>query len=285
MRSSQSERMKLVREASVCVMSSIKTVNPVGVAYLMFAVSLVVVVMGLSDLDLSSLLTLSLGLQCLSFALLAALVDTRQSMAGISGKMLQLYFGVSVCRLCSTLFCQGYVPYDATGDFVYQLSDATSAFIILGLLVGTKVRHARTFEAEKDTFNITPAVVACFVGAALVHCDLNLSPFFDTMWQLSLNLDSVAMIPQLWLLTKVGGKVPKLMGHFIATMVISRACSCLFWVMAYPELAPLNGGMNICGLFVVFPQLAMLLIAADFMYLYVKSAVTQEDLVLPTLQV
>lgn len=250
-------------------------------AYLMFVVSILAVVMELQDLDLSSLLTMSLGLQCLSFALLAALVDVQKSMAGISGKMLQLYLGVSLSRLSSTLFCQGYVPADATGDFVYQLCDAVSAFIVFGLLVRTKGQHVRTFEEHKDTFNVGPIVTACCLSAVVVHCDVNWSFFFDTMWMLSVNLDSIAMLPQLWMLTKVGGKVPKLMGHFIASMVLSRVCSCVFWILAYPELAPLEGGMNICGMFVVLPQVAMLLMAADFMYLYVRSTVTREELVLP----
>jgi len=264
---------------------SIKNMDSVAVAYIMFGLSTVACIMGVHDLNLSSFLTLSLGLQCLAFASLAALVDMQNGLQGVSIKMVSMYAGVSAVRLCSTTMKNGYLPDDKTGDYIYQMCDFVSLFIAVGLIIRSKGAYERSYDKEADSLGIMPSVVASVVMAILVHGDLNNSPFFDTVWMTSLNLDTMAMLPQLWMLSKVGGKVPALMGHFIAAMVMSRMSSLLFWGLAYPELAPLGGGMNLPGLFIVLPQVAQVLVAGDFLYLYMKSHLYNQDLVLPTIEV
>jgi len=269
-------------------MHSMQSMDSVAIAYVMFVVSALACMMGVKNMDVSSSLTLGLGLQCLAFASLAAHVDQQKSLKGVSIKMLSMYAGVSGVRLCSTTLRNGYLPDDATGDFVYQMCDFVSLFIAIGLIVRSKGSYRSSYNEEADSLTITPLIAVSVVMAILIHGDLNASPFFDTVWMTSLNLDTVAMLPQLWMLTKVGGKVPSLMGHFIACMVFSRMSSLFFWCVAYPELAPLKGGyggMNLPGLFIVLPQLAQVLVAGDFLYLYVKSHLNNEDLVLPTFEV
>jgi len=276
---------KLVSRGANSWMTSLKEMDSVAVAYILFALSLFVCVLGLKNWILSSLLTLSLGLQCLAFATLAALVDTQRGLQGVSIKMVSMYAGVSAVRLCSTTRKQGYLPDDKTGDYIYQMCDVVSLFIAVGLIVQAKGKLSWTYNADADSLNVLPAVAVSVIMAILIHGDLNNSPFFDTVWMTSLNLDTVAMVPQLWMLSKVGGKVPPQMGHFIACMVASRMSSLLFWGLAYPELAPLGGGMNLPGIFIVMPQVAQVLVAGDFLYLYVKSHLSNQDLVLPTLEV
>lgn len=279
---------KLASSGAKSWMNSMTSMDSVAVAYVMFGLSVVACMMGVKDMNVSSSLTLGLGLQCLAFASLAALVDTQKGLKGVSIKMVKMYAGVSAVRLCSTTMKNGYLPDDKTGDFVYQMCDITSLFIAVGLIVRSKGAYRHSYNAEADSLNMMPAVAVCILMAVLVHGDLNASPLFDTIWMLSLNLDTVAMVPQLWMLTKVGGKVPSLMGHFIAIMVVSRMSCLFFWCLAYPELAPLKGGyggMNLPGLFIVMPQVAQVLIAGDFLYLYVKSFLCNEDLVLPSFEV
>jgi len=242
----------------------------------------------MSGMILSSLLTFSLGLQVLAFAQLQALVEKQKGLQGISMKMVTMYCRVSACRLFSTVFKDGYLPEDSTGDCIYQLCDFLSLIICFGMLASSKGRYLRTYNEEADSFDLGPVTIVCFIMAFLVHGDLNDSPLFDIVWMLSLNLDTVAMLPQLWSMAKVGGKVHALMGHFIACIFLSRVCSLVFWAMAYPELAPLDapeGSLNIAGIFIVLPQLAQAIGAGDFMFTYVKSHMNSEDLVIPAMDV
>jgi len=212
-------------------MTSMKNMDSVAVAYIMFGLSAVACIIGVNDMNLSSFLTLSLGLQCLAFASLAALVDTQRGLQGVSIKMVSMYAGVSAVRLCSTTMKQGYLPDDKTGDYIYQMCDVVSLFIAVGLIVQSKGKYSWTYKADADSLNVLPAVAASVIMAILIHGDLNNSPFFDTVWMTSLNLDTAAMVPQLWMLSKVGGKVPPLMGHFIASSIAVLIATCYIFCL------------------------------------------------------
>ena len=80
--------------------------------------------------EFSAVLTLSAIFQCLAFCLLGvqALAGTTQ---GISVKSLQLDALALACRLSSTTWLQGYLPFDTTGDYLYQCFDALSLAMVL----------------------------------------------------------------------------------------------------------------------------------------------------------
>merc|ERR1719421_2600433 len=87
----------------------------------------------LSD-GLSSLLTLSAGLQALAFVLLVLKVHGQSSFSGISARMLGMYVVTLILRLSSTLTLNGYLPADATGDWAYQCLELCSLGLAAWLL-------------------------------------------------------------------------------------------------------------------------------------------------------
>ena len=46
-----------------------------------------------------------------------------------------------------------------------------------------------------------PMVFVCILLAAIFHADMNARPIYDTLWMSGLFLGSVAIMPQLWLMT------------------------------------------------------------------------------------
>ena len=90
-----------------------------------------------------------------------------------------------------------YLPVDRSGDWVYQLADIGSLVIVLALLVLIHKKYKGTYDAGNDTMPIFNFIPACVLMAICVHGDLNDSPFFDVMWTIGLNLDTIAMLPQL----------------------------------------------------------------------------------------
>ena len=66
------------------------------------------------------------------------------------------------------------------------------------------------------------------VLAALFVTDMNEGPLFDTLWMTELNLDVVAILPQLWLVRQTGRISEALVRHYIAAMAVSRISSGLF---------------------------------------------------------
>jgi len=253
-------------------------------AYVIFALCAAVVLLKFTDHDFSLVLTSSAALQCLGFFLLYQKAKKQKSVEGLSSRTLEMYVLVLCFRLSSTLVKNGYLPVDRSGDWVYQLADIGSLVIVLALLVLIHKTFKSTYDAANDTMPIHNFIPACVLLAICIHGDLNDSPFFDVMWTIGLNLDTIAMLPQLWLLTKLGGDVEALTSHFVALQVLSRCCSFAFWFYGYVEITP-EDQFNAAGYMIIVAHLAQLLLSADFMYYYVRSIVKRSKMSLPSVEV
>jgi len=283
---SEEKKVKLQSEQSDC-----GVVASTGCSYFVFLMCVGVVLRHFSDRDFSTVLTLGAGVQCLAFYLLLQKVKRQRSVAGISSKMLEMYVLVLLLRLSSTLIKQGYLPVDRSGDYVYQGADIVSLFLVFQLLWCCHKTHKVTFQAGHDSLEIWRAVPVLCVLAVCLHGNLNKSAFFDTTWTLGMYLDTIAMLPQYWMLVKKGGEVEALTSHFVALVMLSRACSFAFWYYGYRELQPRAGknagminnmtGLNIAGWLIVACHSTQLLLSADFMYNYVSSAMGKVKMVLP----
>jgi hypothetical protein len=251
-------------------------------AYMVFVLALVVVGRHFSDHDFSTILTLGAGLQALGFALLSSHLSKKRTLSGISQKMLQMYVFVYILRLTSTLVKNGYLPVDQSGDWVYQAGDIVSCIIVVQLLYRMKLANV---EQPQDSMRIWTMIIPCAIMGTLIHADLNNSVFFDRIWTISMNIDTLAMAPQLWLMGKVGGEIDSFTSHFVALLFLSRCCSFAFWFYGYPELAPVGGGLNVAGWWIVACHGFQLILSGDFMYYYLKSTVEQEKMVLPVFEV
>jgi len=257
-----------------------------GVAYFVFLMLTGVVVRMFSDRDFSTVLTLGSIVQCLGFFLLLQKVNMQKSVAGISSKMLEMYVLVFSFRLSSTLIKQGYLPIDRSGDWVYQAADIASLMVVFQLLWKVHKSYKVTYQSTHDTLNIWRAVPAAIALGIVFHGNLNKSAFFDTTWTIAMNLDTIAMLPQYWMLVKQAGEVEALTAHFVACIVVSRACACAFWYYGYKELAPKKnkkptGGFNYAGWFILFCHGTQLMLSTDFMYHYVSSTMKKVKMVIP----
>jgi len=254
-------------------------------AYVVFALCAGVVLLQFTDHDFSLVLTTSAAVQCLGFFLLSLKVRKQKSCEGLSSKTLEMYTCFLVFRLTSTLFKNGYLPVDRSGDWVYQVADMGSLFIVLHLIYLMHTKLKGTYDPQHDSLAVYNLLPACALLACCVHGDLNDSVFFDIAWFMSMYVDTIAMLPQLWLLTKRGGEVEALTSHFVACMVVSRFCSFLFWFYGYEEITPGEEHWNAAGYVILLAHLLQLFLSGDFMYYYVKSLVRQSRMALPSMEV
>ena len=84
-------------------------------------------------------------------------------------------------------------------------------------------------------------VSAAAILASFVHADLNRNIFFDVIWFTSLNLETVALVPQLWMMSQIGGKVHSISAQFVACNIASKVMTVTFWMWAFTELVDRNG--------------------------------------------
>lgn len=251
------------------------------ILYVIFAVVTIICARMLSDLLFSALVTFSAAFTALGFALLLMQVQRRKGVLSISLRSLYLYGIALACRLYSTLQYNGYLPVDRSGDWLYQLIETVAFVSVVVLIIQVKKIHTESCLVGVDTCNAAVLLFACLIIALAVHPRLNNSMLPDVLWTLALYVETVAMVPQLFLLTKLGGEVDSLQGHYIACMFMARLLMMRFWVTCYEELRPKGAEYNLPGLGVIGSQLLQVVLFADFMHLYVKSHRNNAKLILP----
>merc|ERR1719393_121541 len=136
-------------------------------------------------------------------------------------------------------------------------------------------RHA--YDADVDNLLAMPVAVGCFVLACVFHGDLNDRPLFDTLWMCGLFTSAVAVLPQLWLMTRNRAKVPAMTCHFVAVMALSRMLSGTYMWHAHDEITcePWIQGFNHAGTAILAAHAVQLLLLGDFGYYYVKNLATR----------
>jgi len=241
-------------------------------SYVVFFVGAVTLYHALSA-GFSSTLTLSAGFQCLGFILLAMKVQNQRVTSGVSGKMLMMYAATLCLRLSSTLWLNGYIPVDQTGDWAYQAIEVCSLGLAVYLMRCVFVTHRTSCQEQHDSlpFSVQNMVMWCFILAVVAHPNLDRHPLFDILWTTGCYLETLAMLPQLWMLSKIGGEVEALTSHFVVLSALSRVCSLIFWYRGFAELQPPHGGFNFPGWGVMGAHVVQLLLSCDFVLLYVKS--------------
>jgi hypothetical protein len=222
--------------------------------------------------EFSALLTLSAVFQCLAFSLLALQVVSSDNVGGISVKSLSLDAFALACRLASTLFVDGYLPWDATGDWMYQGFDVLSLGMVCWLLYRI-FKVQLPYEKEEDALSAAPFAFGSLVLAVIFHGNLDEIPLLDTLWMCSVFVSAVAVLPQLWTMTHRHGGLPALTSHFVAVTAFGRILSGSYMWYAYPEVEcdPWLGDFQHAGYAIIIAHAAHLLLLGDFFYLYGKN--------------
>ena len=107
--------------------------------------------------------------QCLAVVLLGLQMISTGSASGISARALLLDALAICCRLPSTLWLNGYLPVDASGDYVFQAIDIYSLGVLAWLLHQILVLDLHTYQDEEDSMPILPGVFGALILATLLH--------------------------------------------------------------------------------------------------------------------
>jgi len=261
----------------------------VAFAYLLFIGLGFLVSYAVSGGEPSCILVKSAIAQCLGIVFLCIQVWSNKCAIGISAKAVALDGFAIACRLSVTVWLNAYIPDDPTGDALYQSIEACSLLLIVWLFYQVTVKYRDTYQATEDSTYAISIAVICFLLAAVLHANLAEKPFFDTLWMTGLFAGTIAVVPQLGLICKSGGRVQSLTSHYIVALALSRVLSgVVMW------LANLDGdltsnpwiqGFNHGKWAILIAHGVQIVLVADFAYHYVKSAVRhgfRHTLELPT---
>jgi len=243
--------------------------------YVLFLFVAALVYHWIAEGEFSAVLTVSAIFQCLAFCLLGAHALSTGSVQGISAKSLQLEALALACRLSSTTWLEGYLPFDPTGDYLYQIFDGLSLCMVLWLL--HRVLSCTTYVVDDDSLPVLPFALGSLALGGLLHGDLNDWPLFDAIWMTGLFVGTVSVLPQLWVMTRNRASVPAMTSHFVAVMALSRILSGSYMWHAHPEITcePWIKGFNHAGYAILAAHAVHLLLLGDFGYFYVKHLATR----------
>merc|ERR1719327_878673 len=119
----------------------------------------------IANKQFTAILTLSVIAQALAFLLLCMQISANQSVAGISGRSLIMHALKLCCRLGTTLWLDGYLPTDKSGDWIYQVCDVVSLLLVLQLLFSVFVPHKSSYQSRDDTLDLRNLIMGAVVLA------------------------------------------------------------------------------------------------------------------------
>jgi len=256
---------------------------------------MLIVLVGFTDFDLSIVQLLSSFCMLMAFVLLSIKVESQNSAAGVSSRMLEMWLLTLFTRLSSTLIKRGYLPEDKSGEIMYQFLDVSIFFMLMRLVYTLQRQHRQTYQEKDDLHSIFWTIPPCILLGMCFHANLNRSPLFDTIWTTAQFMETFCMVPQLYMIAKVGGKVETYTSQFVVLMFISRIFAWIFWYTGYPELATgyveddngvvSYGDFNYQGYLIMIGTTAQVLISADFMYYYGKAVASGRAVMVPSTDV
>ena len=101
------------------------------------------------------------------------------------------------CRLSSTLWLNGYLPVDPSGDHLFQAIDVCTLVVVLWSLRRVLVAQGRTHGALEDMLPEMPMTLGSPILATMLFADMDSRPLFDALWMAGLVLGILAVLPQL----------------------------------------------------------------------------------------
>jgi len=246
---------------------------PVIFAYLSFGAFSGSVYHFVAQREFSSILTMAVIAQAMAIAFLCIQVLWNKSAAGISANALKLDGIAIALRMPATVWSEGYLPMDKSGDYLYQVVDFCSVMMILFLLHRVLVKQRSTYQASEDSFSIGPLLLLSAAFAAIFHGNAADNPLFDTCWMAGLYVGAGAVLPKLWLVTRTGGKADAMSCHYIAAMGASRALSGVFMWEARADITcdKWITGFDHAIVFIMLGHAVHLLLLFDFSCSYIRS--------------
>mmetsp|Transcript_5765 Transcript_5765/g.10554 ORF Transcript_5765/g.10554 Transcript_5765/m.10554 type:complete len:277 (-) Transcript_5765:208-1038(-) len=209
----------------------------VAVAYVIFLASAGTVYLLVARMQFSSIITVAAMAQCLSVVFLAmqSFATRGKAQIGISASSLVFQILGLACRLSATMNYNGYLPVDASGDWLYQATDGTTLVLCLVLLTTALFTRTAHAEALAELACVAPVALGCFALGALLHADTDQAPLYDTAWMAGVFLLSAAVISQFLKSNAVKGEpnsrdalAALLCSHSILAMAMAQLLGALF---------------------------------------------------------
>ena len=203
--------------------------------------------------DLSHLLAI--------IVLLLKIWKTR-SCAGISGKSQILFTIVYVTRYLD-LFTTFISVYNTVMKVFFIGASVATLYLMF-------VKFRATYDRNHDSFRIEFLLIPAVILSLVINHDFTV---LEILWTFSIYLESVAILPQLFLVSKTG-EAESITSHYLFALGSYRALYLVNWVWRYFV-------ENHYDLIAIFAGVVQTILYCDFFYLYITKVLKGKKLQLP----
>uniref|UniRef100_A0A8C6R284 ER lumen protein-retaining receptor n=1 Tax=Nannospalax galili TaxID=1026970 RepID=A0A8C6R284_NANGA len=198
----------------------------------------------------------------LAIILLLLKIWKSRSCAGISGKS-QVLFAVVFTARYLDLFTNYISLYNTCMKVVYIACSFTTVWMIYS-------KFKATYDGNHDTFRVEFLVVPTAILAFLVNHDF--TPL-EILWTFSIYLESVAILPQLFMVSKTG-EAETITSHYLFALGVYRTLYLFNWIWRYH----FEGFFDLIA---IVAGLVQTVLYCDFFYLYITKGLAGRSLFFP----
>lgn len=198
----------------------------------------------------------------LAAMLLLLKIWTTRSCAGISGKS-QLLFAITYTARYLDLFTSYVSVYNTFMKVVFLAASFGTVYLMY-------VKFKATYDHNHDTFRAEFIVLPAALLALIINHEFTV---FEVLWTFSIYLESVAILPQLFLVSKTG-EAESITSHYLFALGAYRGLYLLNWVYRYYSEDYLD-------LIAIVAGVVQTALYCDFFYLYITRVLKGRKLELP----
>lgn len=198
----------------------------------------------------------------LAIVILLVKIWRTRSCAGISGKS-QLLFALVFTTRYVDIFTNFVSVYNSVMKVVFIVTAYGTLYLMF-------VKFKATYDSNHDTFRAEFLVIPAAGLAMLVNHEFSV---MEILWTFSIYLESVAIMPQLYMITRTG-EAETITSHYLFALGLYRALYIANWVWRfymedfYDWIAIVAGCVQTA-------------LYCDFFYLYITKVMKGKELKLP----
>jgi len=185
-----------------------------------------------------------------------------RSCAGISGRS-QLLFALVFATRYLDLFTNFISAYNSAMKIFFLVSSFGTIYLMW-------FKFKATYDRNHDTFRIELLIVPAVVLSLLINHEFTV---MEVLWTYSIYLESVAIMPQLFMLSKTG-EAETITAHYLFALGSYRALYILNWIYRYHVETFFDPIAVVAGI-------VQTVLYADFFYLYVTRVLRNRRVELP----
>jgi len=198
----------------------------------------------------------------LAILLLLLKIWKTRSCAGISGKSQILFLVVFVTRYLDLV--TNFVSLYNTSMKIFFISSAAATVYLMYF------KFKATYDGNHDTFRIEFLLGPAALLAIVLNHEFSV---MEILWTFSIYLESVAILPQLFMVSKTG-EAETITSHYLFALGSYRGLYILNWTFRYYY-------ESFYDIIAIVAGVVQTVLYCDFFYLYVTKVMAGKKIVLP----